>query len=98
MGPEILGNIIHEKTDKLTARCNPYIKELLVIISAAENESMADVLAKSVVEYYMYHFPGQAFVEKEQAMFGKYSSGKGDLSEKRKQYRKELVYAKHSNR
>jgi hypothetical protein len=89
----------HENKDNvITARCDRRVKELLMLVSRSEGLSMSDVIAKSVVEYHQNHFPGQALFVREQGMFGKYGSGKGDLSVGRKKYLKEKLDAKHRRR
>lgn len=79
----------------ITARCDTHVKEILHLLSQSECLSMSDVVVKSVLEYYQRHFPDQSFCEEEQKLFGKYSSGKGDLSMKRKQYLEECLSEKH---
>ena len=79
----------------ITARCDTHVKEILQLLSHSERLSMSDVVAKSILEYHERHFPDQSFCKEEQKLFGRYGSGKGDLSMKRKQYLKELLGEKH---
>jgi hypothetical protein len=83
------------KEEIVTARCNTQVKEILHLLSQSEHLSMSDVIAKSVLEYHKRHFPDQSFFAEEQELFGRYSSAKGDLSIKRKQYLKEMLSGKH---
>jgi hypothetical protein len=85
------------KEEIITARCDSRVKKILHLLSQSEDLSMSDVIAKSILEYHQRHFPNQSFCEEEQELFGKYSSGKGDLSTKRKQYLKEMLSGKHSH-
>lgn len=85
------------KEEIITARCGSRVKEILHILSRSEDLSMSDVIAKSIIEYHQRHFPNQSFCKEEQELFGKYRSGKGDLSTKRKQYLKEMLSGKHSH-
>jgi len=84
------------KEEIVTARCNTQVKEILYLLSQSEHLSMSDVIVRSILEYHKSHFPGQSFFEKEQELFGRYSSSKGDLSINRKQYLKETLSGKHS--
>ena len=83
------------KEEIITARCDTHVKEILHLLSHSERLSMSDVVAKSILEYHERHFPDQSFCKEEQKLFGRYGSGKGDLSMKRKQYLKELLGEKH---
>lgn len=83
------------KEETITARCDSDVKEILQLLSQSEHISMSDVIAKSVLEYHQRHFPNKSFLETEQKLFGRYSSGKGDLSTKRKQYLREGLSGKH---
>ncbi len=83
------------KEEMITARCGSDVKEILQLLSQSEHLSMSDVIAKSVLEYHRKHFPNESFLETEQKLFGRYSSGKGDLSVQRKQYLKEMLNGKH---
>lgn len=85
------------KEEMITARCDVRIKKILLLLSKSERLSMSDVIAKSVFEYHQRHFPDQSFFKEEQKLFGRYSSDKGDLSIKRKQYLKEMLGGKHSH-
>lgn len=85
------------KEEIITARCDTHIKETLQLLSQSERLSMSEVIAKSILEYHQRHFPNKSFLEVEKQLFGRYSSGKGDLSTKRKQYLKELLSGKHSH-
>ncbi len=80
----------------ITARCNTNVKEILHLLSQSERLSMSKVIAKSILEYHKRHFPDQSFFEKEQELFGRYGSSRGDLSVNRKQYLKEMLSGKHS--
>ncbi len=80
----------------ITARCDTHVKEILHILSESEDLSMSDLIAKSILEYHQRHFPNQSFCEEEQELFGRYSSGKGNLSVERKQHLKEMLSGKHS--
>ncbi|MBU4306009.1 MAG: hypothetical protein KJ893_10400 [Candidatus Omnitrophica bacterium] len=84
-----------QKEEVITARCDSHIKDILHLLSQSENVSMSGVIAKSILEYYQRHFPNQSFCKEEQKLFGRYGSGKGDLSIKRKQYLKEFLGEKH---
>ena len=83
------------KEEMITARCDSNVKEVLYLLSQSENLSMSDVIVKSVLEYHQRHFPNKSFLKIEQDLFGRYSSGKGDLSTKRKQYLRESLSGKH---
>lgn len=83
------------KEEVITARCDTHVKEILHLLSRSEDLSMSDVIAKSILEYHRRHFPNKSFLETEKRLFGRYSSGKGDLSIKRKQYLKEMLSGKH---
>lgn len=85
------------KEETVTARCDTQVKEILRLLSQAENLSMSDIIAKSILEYHKRHFPNKAFLKTEKQLFGKYGSGKGDLSTKKKQYLKEMLSEKHSH-
>lgn len=85
------------KEELITARCGTHVKEILHLLSQSERLSMSEVIAKSILEYHQRHFPNKSFLEAEKQLFGRYSSGKGDLSTKRKQYLKELLSGKHSH-
>ena len=85
------------KEEIITARCDTHLKEVLHILSESEHLSMSDVIAKSILEYHKRHFPSQSFCKEEQQLFGRYSSGRGDLSTKRKQYLRETLRGKHSH-
>lgn len=88
----------HEtKEEIITARCDTHVKEILHLLSQAEDTSMSDVVAKSIIEYHRRHFPNKSFLQTEKELFGKYSSGRGDLSTKRKDYLKEMLSGKHSH-
>ena len=79
----------------ITARCDIHVKEVLHLLSRSERLSMSKVIAKSILEYHKRHFPDQSFFEKEQELFGRYGSSKGDLSVNRKQYLREMLSGKH---
>ena len=83
------------KEESITARCDTHIKEILHLLSQSEDLSMSDIIAKSILEYHQRHFPNQSFFEVEKELFGRYSSGRGNLSTKRKRYLKEILSAKH---
>lgn len=85
------------KREIITARCNIHIKEILNLLSQSENLSMSEIMAKSILDYYKRHFPNKSLLETEKELFGRYSSGKGDLSIKRKQYLKEILSGKYSH-
>jgi hypothetical protein len=88
----------HKNKEKvITARCSGKTKKFLVLLSRAEKLSMSEVVAKSIEEYYKRHFPDKSFFEEEKRLFGRYSSGIGDLSFNRKKYLKEKLRAKHSH-
>lgn len=84
------------KEETITARCDAHVKKTLHLLSQSENLSMSEIIAKSILEYHKRHFPNQSFFEVEKELFGRYDSGKGDLSTKRKQYLKEKLSEKHS--
>jgi hypothetical protein len=84
------------KEEVITARCDSEVKEHLFVMSKVENVSMSEVLAKSIREYYRRHFPGKSYYEQESRLFGRYGSGKGDLSVNRKRYLKEKLSEKYS--
>lgn len=83
------------KEEMITARCDAHVKEILQLLSQSEDLSMSEVIAKSILEYHSRHFPNKSFLETEQKLFGRYKSGKGDLSTKRKQYLKEMLSGKY---
>lgn len=85
------------KKETITARCDVHVKEILQLLSQSEGLSMSEVIAKSILEYHRRHFPNKSLLERERALFGRYGSGKGDLSIKRKQYLKEIVSGRHSH-
>lgn len=87
----------HNTKEKIiTARCDTHVKEILHLLSQSERLSMSDVIAKSILEYHKRYFPDQSFSEKEQGLFGRYGSSKGDLSINRKQYLRKILSGKHS--
>ena len=87
----------HNAKEKIiTARCDSHVKEILYLLSRSERLSMSQVIAKSILEYHKRHFPDQSFFEKEQELFGRYGSSKGDLSVNRKQYLRKMLSGKHS--
>ncbi len=83
------------KNEVITARCGSEIKEILHIMSVLEKQSMSDILAKSVIEYQKRHYPD--IFETESKFFGRFGSGKGDLSVNRKKYLKEAILGKHGH-
>lgn len=83
------------KGEIITARCGVHVKEILHRVSELEKVSMSDVITKSVVEYHRRHYSDILKAEKE--LFGRRSSGRGDLSTKRKQYLREMLGGKHSH-
>ncbi len=85
----------NEKKELLSARCNSHVKEVLTQLSQTEHLAMSEIITKSILEYYQRHFPNQSFLKTEQELFGRYNSGKRDLSINRKQYLKEGLGAKH---
>lgn len=87
----------HKKTNLLTARCSADVKEALNVLSRTENLSRSEIISKSVLDYYERHLP-QTLSDVEQNLFGRYSSGKKDLSANRKKYFKEILLEKHSHR
>lgn len=87
-----------EKTELISARCNANVKSILNLLSQTENLPMSEIISKSVIEYYQNHFPNQSFIEMEKELFGKYSSGKKDLSVNRKKYLKDILHEKHGHR
>lgn len=88
---------LHEtKEEIITARCGTHVKEILHLLSRVEDVSMSDIVAKSLLEYHRRHFPNKSFLQTEKEIFGRYSSGRGDLSTKRKDYLKEILSGKHS--
>lgn len=95
-----LANSKPEKTEIISARCNAYVKNILNLLSQTENLPMSEIISKSVIEYYQNHFPNQSFLEIEKELFGKYSSssGKRDLSVKRRQYLKDTLHERHRHR
>ena len=88
---------IERKTNLLTARCSTHVKEALAVLSRTEHLSKSEIISKSVLDYYERHLP-QNLSEVEQKLFGKYSSGRKDLSANRKKYLKEILLEKHSHR
>lgn len=88
---------IERKTNLLTARCSTHVKEALAVLSRTEHLSKSEIISKSVLDYYERHLP-QNLSEVEQKLFGRYSSGKKDLSTNRKKYLKEILLEKHSHR
>lgn len=87
-----------EKTEIISARCDARVRNILNLLSQTENLPMSEIISKSVIEYYQNHFPNQSFIEMEKELFGKYSSGKKDLSVNRKKYLKDLLHEKHGHR
>lgn len=88
----------HKNKEKvITARCDDKTKKFLYLLSRTENISMSEIVARSIDEYYKRHFPDRSFFEGEKRLFGRYSSGVGDLSFNRKKYLKEKLRAKHSH-
>ncbi len=85
---------INTKKEIISARCNTHVKEILDVLSRTENLSVSEIVSKSILEYHKEHFPNKSLLETERNLFGKYSSGKGDLSIKRKQYLKEILSGK----
>ena len=85
------------KEEIITARCDTHVKEALQLLSQAEDISMSDIVAKSILEYHKRHFPNRSFLQTERELFGRYSSGRGDLSTKRRDYLKEMLRGKHSH-
>jgi hypothetical protein len=87
-------NKSHKKEEIITGRFDTHVKEIIHILSRVENLSMSDIITKSILEYHRRHFPNKSFLDTENGLFGKYSSGKGDLSVKRKHYLKEMLSGK----
>lgn len=85
------------KEENISARCYPYVKKMLHFIQHSTNLSEAEIVAKSIREYYQRHFSQEGLFKIEAKLFGKYSSGKGDLSSKRKRYLKEKLREKHKH-
>ena len=92
-----VAKVNNTKEEIISARCNTYVKEVLDIQSQSEDLSRSEIMAKSILEYHKRHFPNKSFLETERKLFGRYGSGKGDLSIKRKQYLKEILSGKHSH-
>lgn len=90
-------NKSYKKEKIITARCDNNVKEILQNLSRIENLPMSDIIVKSILEYYKRHFSDKSFLDTENRLFGRYGSGKGDLSIKRKQYLKEILSAKHGH-
>ena len=82
------------KGEIITARCGVHVKEILHRVSELEKVSMSDVITKSLVEYHRTHYSDILKAEKD--LFGRCSSGRGDLSIKRKQYLRGMLGGKHS--
>jgi len=85
------------KEENISARCYPDIKEMLHFMERATALSESEVVAKSIREYYHRHFPQEDISKVEAQLFGKYSSGKRDLSSRRKKYLKEKLREKHKH-
>lgn len=85
------------KKEIISARCSPQVKEMLNLLSQAEQLSMSEAITKSILEYYQQHFSSQSLLETEGELFGRYGSNKGDLSIKRGPYLKEILNEKHSH-
>lgn len=83
------------KEEIITARCDSNVKKVLHLLSESEHLSMSEIITKSIFEYHNRHFPDQSFFEVEKELFGKYGSGRGDLSIRRRQYLKEMLSGKH---
>ena len=86
-----------KKTTALTARCSAPVKEALTILSRSENLSKSEIISKSVLDYYQRHLPHN-LAETEKDLFGKYKSGRKDLSINRKEYFLKSLIEKHSHR
>ena len=86
-----------KKTMLLTARCSAPVKDALTILSRSENLSKSEIISKSVLDYYQRHLPHD-LAEMEKNLFGKYKSGKKDLSANRKEYFLKSLLEKHSHR
>jgi len=85
------------KEENISARCYPDIKALLHFMERATVFSESEIVAKSIREYYQRHFSQEDLFKVEAQLFGKYSSGKRDLSSKRKKYLKENLHEKHKH-
>jgi len=85
------------KEKNISARCYPDIKAMLHFMERATAFSESEIVAKSIREYYQKHFAQEDLSKAEAQLFGKYSSGKRDLSSRRKEYLKEKLREKHKH-
>lgn len=77
----------------ITLRLDPKLEEAIKITSKNLGISKSELIRKSILNYIEKLNPPSAW-DIGQDLFGKYSSGQGDLSTKRKELLKEKIRAK----
>ncbi|MEW5693076.1 MAG: transcriptional regulator [Candidatus Hydrogenedentota bacterium] len=81
----------------VSARLDDSILNKLNLISQIEGLSKSKIIAKSISEYFKRHIPDNTPYKIGELLFGKYQSGKSDLSSNRKKYLKEKLNEKYRN-
>ena len=81
----------------ISARLDGEVQRKLNILSKTQGLSKLKITAQSIVEYFDNHFPPNSPYEIGKDLFGRYESGKEDVSYKRKKYLQEKLSEKYSH-
>ncbi len=79
----------------ITARLKGASGRKLRLLCKLEGVSITDVIKESLEEYFDRHVPSAAPYEIGKNLFGRFSSGRGDLSINRKKYLRKKLREKH---
>ncbi len=82
----------------ISLRIKPELEKNLSFFAETKGKSRSEIIVESIIEYLKNHSTERTSFELGKDLFGKYSSGKTDLSRNRKKYLKEKISQKHAKR
>jgi predicted DNA-binding protein len=82
----------------ISLRIKPELEKKLTFFAEIKGKSRSEIIVESIIEYIQNHSIEKTPYELGKDLFGKYSSGKTDLSQNRKKYLKEKIIQKHAKR
>lgn len=82
----------------ISLRIKPELEKTLSYFAEAKGKSRSEIIIESIKEYIENHSTEKTPFALGKDLFGKYSSGKTDLSKNRKKYLKERLSQKHAKR
>ena len=82
----------------ISLRIKPELEKRLSFFAETKGKSRSEIIVESIIDYIETHSTQKTAFELGKDLFGKYSSGKTDLSKNRKKYLKEKISQKHAKR